>query len=190
MVPPLRRLTFEKRKSKQNASCPTTRCLASARHALTPALLRGPAAKDHPWSSAAIPASMPGCPLRNTCVRPSWLTGRRDQRPPRGGLTAGLVLAGGVHQSELFGLDLWEQARSHWFLCRLQCCEHRLTPVGASLLAIAVVQTQMLLLVPRFCFCSAFDFDLGAPLNHASRTQALRSGHLGMDAEARHRVVG
>ena len=31
-------------------------------------------------------------PLRNTCVRPAWLTGRRDQRPPRGGLIADLVL--------------------------------------------------------------------------------------------------
>ncbi len=45
-----------------------------------------------PWPSAAIPASMPGCPLRNACVRPAWLTGRRDQRPPRGGLIADLVL--------------------------------------------------------------------------------------------------
>ncbi len=34
------------------------------------------AAKGHPWPSAAIPASMPGCPLRNACVRPAWLTGR------------------------------------------------------------------------------------------------------------------
>ncbi len=30
----------------------------------------GPAAIGHPWPSAANPASMPGCPLRNTCVRP------------------------------------------------------------------------------------------------------------------------
>ncbi len=29
----------------------------------------------------------------------------------------------------------------------------------------------------------AFDFDLGRPVNHAGRTQVLRSGHLGMDAE-------
>jgi hypothetical protein len=34
------------------------------------------AAKGHPWPSAANPASMPGCPLRNACVRPSWLMGR------------------------------------------------------------------------------------------------------------------
>jgi hypothetical protein len=29
----------------------------------------------------------------------------------------------------------------------------------------------------------AFDFDLGRPVNHDGRTQVLRSGHLGMDAE-------
>ncbi len=34
------------------------------------------AAKGHPWPSAANPASMPGCPLRNTFVQPSWLMGR------------------------------------------------------------------------------------------------------------------
>ena len=59
-------------------SCPTIRCLAKARHALTPALLRGPAAIGHPWPRAAIPASMPGCPLRNACVRPLEM-GRVDQ---------------------------------------------------------------------------------------------------------------
>ncbi|SDB56735.1 hypothetical protein SAMN03159382_04324 [Pseudomonas sp. NFACC23-1] len=37
---------------------------------------------------------MLGCPLRNTCVRPSWLTGRRDQRPARGGLIADLFRPG------------------------------------------------------------------------------------------------
>ena len=51
-------------------SCPAIRCLAQARHALTPALLRGPAAIGHPWPGAATAASLPRCPLRNTCVRP------------------------------------------------------------------------------------------------------------------------
>ncbi len=62
------------------------------------------AAKGHPWPSAANPASMPGCPLHNAPVQPAWLTGRRDQRPPRGGLTADLALPV-VHP-----LDLWEQS--------------------------------------------------------------------------------
>src|SRR5690349_8861279 len=46
----------------------------------------------HPWPCAAIPASMPGCPLHNACVRPSWLTGPADQKQKRGGLRAELVL--------------------------------------------------------------------------------------------------
>ncbi|EPJ88854.1 hypothetical protein CFII68_10728, partial [Pseudomonas sp. CFII68] len=36
----------------------------------------------------------------------------------------------------------------------------------------------LLLLLP----CFALDLDLDAPLNHAGRTQALWSGHPGMDA--------
>ena len=49
------------------------------------------AAKGHPWPSAATSASMPRCPLRNACVRPSWLTGRPRSKATRGGLIAGLV---------------------------------------------------------------------------------------------------
>ena len=60
------------------ALCPAIRCLAQARHALTPALLRGPAAIGHPWPGAATAASLPRCPLRNTCVRPLG-KGRTDQ---------------------------------------------------------------------------------------------------------------
>jgi len=65
-------------------SCPTIRPLARARGALTPALLRGPAAIGHPWPGAAIPASMPGCPLRNACVRPlemGQVDQDQDQKP-------------------------------------------------------------------------------------------------------------
>ena len=43
-------------------------------------MLRGPAAKGHPWPSAAIPASMPGCPLRNAYVRPAWFNGAPRSR--------------------------------------------------------------------------------------------------------------
>jgi hypothetical protein len=38
---------------------------------LAPALLRGHAAIGHPWPGAASAASMPRCPLRNACARPS-----------------------------------------------------------------------------------------------------------------------
>ncbi|AEA71756.1 Hypothetical protein PSEBR_m1664 [Pseudomonas brassicacearum subsp. brassicacearum NFM421] len=72
-------------------------------------MLRGPAAKGHPWPSAANPASMPGCPLHNACVRPAWLTGRRVQDPFRGGLVADLALPV-AHPSDLFEQDLWEQS--------------------------------------------------------------------------------
>ena len=37
------------------------------------------AAMGHPWPSAANPASLPGYPRLNACVRPSWLTGLTDQ---------------------------------------------------------------------------------------------------------------
>jgi hypothetical protein len=63
----------------------------------------------HSGPSAATSASMPRCPRINACVRPSWLTGRRNQRPPRGGLVADLVLLV-VHPSNLFEQDLWEQS--------------------------------------------------------------------------------
>jgi hypothetical protein len=61
---------FSKRRKGSKRLCPSIRPLAKARGTLTPALLRGPAATGHPWPDAAIPASMPGCPLRNACVRP------------------------------------------------------------------------------------------------------------------------
>jgi hypothetical protein len=61
---------FFKRQKGTKRLCPSIRCLAVARHALTPALLRGPAAIGHPWPGAATAASLPRCPLRNACVRP------------------------------------------------------------------------------------------------------------------------
>ncbi len=61
---------FSRRRKVSKRLCPSIRCLAVARHALTPALLRGPAAIGHPWPGAATAASLPRCPLRNACVRP------------------------------------------------------------------------------------------------------------------------
>ena len=56
------------------------RCLAGARHALTPALLRGSAAMGHPWPSAAKPAS---CRFTH-CAMPAysasaWFNGGQSQ---------------------------------------------------------------------------------------------------------------
>ncbi len=82
-------------------SCPAIRCLAQARHALTPALLRGPAAIGHPWPGAATAASLPRCPLRNTCVRPLGKgQADQDQKPKQ-------------RQRQRQDQQLREQARSH-----------------------------------------------------------------------------
>jgi hypothetical protein len=69
---------FCRRPKGSKRLCPSIRCLAVARHALTPALLRGPAAIGHPWPGAATAASLPRCPLRNACVRPLG-KGQADQ---------------------------------------------------------------------------------------------------------------
>ncbi|AZC37305.1 hypothetical protein C4K37_2918 [Pseudomonas chlororaphis subsp. piscium] len=69
---------FSNAKKVSKKACPSIRCLARARHALTPALLRGHAATGHPWPGAASAASLPRYPLRNACVRPLG-KGRVDQ---------------------------------------------------------------------------------------------------------------
>jgi len=70
---------FSNAKKVSKNARPSIRCLARARHALTPALLRGHAATGHPWPGAASAASLPRYPLRNACVRPLG-KGRVDQR--------------------------------------------------------------------------------------------------------------
>ena len=72
--------------SNQGLFAPFVRCLAQARHALAPVLLRGPAAIGHPWPCAANPASMPGCPLRRTSSRPleGACTAKTKARRPTG----------------------------------------------------------------------------------------------------------
>ncbi len=74
-VPPLRRLTLEKRQSKQNALTPP---LGASPRLGMPAVRHcsvGPPRSAIHGRVAATPASMPGCPLRNTCLRPSWFNG-------------------------------------------------------------------------------------------------------------------
>jgi hypothetical protein len=85
-------------------SCPTIRPLAKARGTLTPALLRGPAAIRHPWPRAAIPASMPGCPLCNACVRPLGMRQvEQDQKPEQSRARADLALVG----ASLLAENVW-----------------------------------------------------------------------------------
>ncbi|QFG30862.1 hypothetical protein F6476_17625 [Pseudomonas umsongensis] len=130
---------FFKRQKGTKRLCPTTRCLARARHALTPALLRG-----SPRWAIHGPARLNRHPCRFThCAEPplGLSRGQENQKPKqqqkRGGLTADLIAA-------LSAIPLWER--------------------GVSAKVRSAVRP------PRFVF------DLGAPLNHDGRTQALRSG--------------
>ena len=56
-------------KSNQKGPAPMSGPPSSG--SLVPVLLRGHAAIGHPWPGAASAASMPRCPLRNACARPS-----------------------------------------------------------------------------------------------------------------------
>ncbi len=74
-VPPLRRLTLEERQSKQSALAPP---LGASLRLGMPAVRHcsvGPPRSAIHGRVAATPASMPGCPLRNTCLRPAWFNG-------------------------------------------------------------------------------------------------------------------
>ncbi|XOQ19531.1 MAG: hypothetical protein ACFWTR_02290 [Pseudomonas shahriarae] len=75
LVPPLRRVTLEERQSKQNALAPP---LGASPRLGMPAVRHcsvGPPRSAIHGRVAATPASMPGCPLRNTCLRPAWFNG-------------------------------------------------------------------------------------------------------------------
>ena len=76
-VPPLRRVTFSKRRKSNQKGLPY-HTAASPRlgGSLTPALSWGHAATGHPWPIAALPASMPVDPLRRTSSRPPGRAGR------------------------------------------------------------------------------------------------------------------
>ena len=74
-VPPLRRVTLEKPQSNQRALAPP---LGASPRLGMPAVRHcsvGPPRSAIHGRVAATPASMPGCPLRNTCLRPSWFDG-------------------------------------------------------------------------------------------------------------------
>ncbi|SUD44387.1 Uncharacterised protein [Pseudomonas fluorescens] len=74
-VPLLQRLTLEEPQSKQRAFAPP---LGASPRLGMPAVRHcsvGPPRSAIPGRVAATPASMPGCPLRNACLRPSWFNG-------------------------------------------------------------------------------------------------------------------
>ncbi|VVN30866.1 hypothetical protein PS662_04873 [Pseudomonas fluorescens] len=109
---------FEKRKVTQR-SCPTTRHLALARCALTPALLRG-----SPRRAILGPARLNRHPCRfSRCAIPAFgqrgFMGRLDQNQKRGGLRADLTVSS-IRPSALntnampHNNSLWERACSRW----------------------------------------------------------------------------
>jgi hypothetical protein len=91
---------------------PSVRPLAKARCSLAPVLLRGPAAIGHPWPGAASPASMPGCPLRRTSIRPSEGAGRSKSKA-EGELTLGLM-SGEKRNQTRFPVGAGLPAKSVW----------------------------------------------------------------------------
>lgn len=66
---PYGELLFAVAKKVTKNACPYIR-VSLRSTPLTPSLLRGPAAKGHPWPIAALAASMPLNPLHKDCVRP------------------------------------------------------------------------------------------------------------------------
>ncbi|AZC30836.1 hypothetical protein C4K38_2876 [Pseudomonas chlororaphis subsp. piscium] len=156
---------------------PSIRCLARARHALTPALLRGPAATGHPWPGAASAASLPRYPLRNACVRPLG-KGRvdqgQDQKPKPSAFYALFVAAAvgcdrarSARQSRRRGVS----GRSRRMVLRL--LRSRSQPAAAA--TGNVFSDRPAGRPPRIAF------DFLAP--SGGGVEVLRSGQLGRDAE-------
>jgi len=158
-------------------SCPSIRPLAKARGALTPALLRGPAATGHPWPGAASAASLPRYPLRNACVRPLG-KGRvdqgQDQKPKPSAFYALFVAAAaGCDRARSARQTRWPgvSGRSRRMVSRLL----RSRPQPAAAATGNVFSDRPTGRSP----CVAFDFL--AP--SGGRVEVLRSGQLGRDAE-------
>ncbi|BBP57652.1 hypothetical protein PHLH4_12420 [Pseudomonas sp. St316] len=112
-VPPLRRVTFGRAPKVTKNALP---------HHLVPRLGSAcpnagiaprAAAKGHPWPSAATSASMPRCPLHNTCVRPAWFNGASRSRSRSKARARARARAGYMPTSMWLSHRYREQARSH-----------------------------------------------------------------------------
>ncbi|CAH0145106.1 hypothetical protein SRABI06_00566 [Pseudomonas brassicacearum] len=117
MVPLLQRVTFGKAPKVTKSALPhhsVPRLGSACPHS---GIAPWAAAKGHPWPSAAIPASMPGCPLRNACVRPAWFNGaprsRSRSRSKARARARARARAGYMPASMCLNLRYREQARSH-----------------------------------------------------------------------------
>jgi hypothetical protein len=171
MVPLLQRVTFEKRKSNQNA---LPRLSAPRLGSVCPHSGIAPraAATGHPWPGAAKPAS---CRFTRSAI-PAFGLGlngavrsKADQKQEHSGLPAGFLLcrselarekpegAAFIQDARVIVNDLREQARSHiWTVPALDfavASPHSSRPVGRCALDL------LLILI------------LGAPLNHAPKPE-------------------
>jgi len=173
-------------------------------------LLPGPAAIGHPWPGAANPASMPGCPLRRTCARPS---DGADQNPKQSKAKQSKAKQSKAKQSKAKQSKA-KQSKAKQSKAKQSKAKQSKYPshaeqksnVGAGLLANAVWHPPLMstdtapsrasplpqrigvqlcfspLIRPSVSSPSAFDlaFEVHAPSR--GRVEVLRSGQPGMDA--------
>jgi hypothetical protein len=134
LVPPLRRVTFGKEPGVPAQPKVTKRALAPPLGASPrlgmPAVRHcsvGPPRSAIPGRVAATPASMPGYPLRNTCLRPSWFNGapeikiksqiknRATAKPEReAAFPCGSWLVGSAVRPPRFAFDLRRPVKPRW----------------------------------------------------------------------------
>ncbi|SDU04421.1 hypothetical protein SAMN05216237_1687 [Pseudomonas yamanorum] len=142
------------------------------------------AATGHPWPGAAKSASLPIYPLHRACLRPSWLTGPADQNQkqikikgtqPRWRSTAA---TGWRCFSVGAGLPAMQTTRciryTQLMLSQASQLPHLTVP--ALDLACAFASPHSSRPVGRCAVDLLLILILGAPLNHAGRTQALERG--------------
>ncbi|MCS3439519.1 hypothetical protein M2399_004979 [Pseudomonas sp. BIGb0450] len=142
------------------------------------------AATGHPWPGAAKSASLPIYPLHRACLRPSWLTGPADQdqkqiniksTQPRWRSTAA---TGWLCFSVGAGLPAMQATRSFRYteVMPSQASQLLQWTVPALAFDLAFASPHSSRPVGRCAVDLLLILILGAPLNHAGRTQVVRSG--------------
>ncbi len=129
MVPLLQRVTFGRAPKVTKSALPHHSAPRLGSVCPHSGIAPWAAAKGHPWPSAAIPASMPGCPLRNACVRPAWLTGRprsKAKAKQKRGTSSIYVAAPSLSRASSLPHSISSEQKIY--------VQHK-TTVGASLLA-------------------------------------------------------
>ena len=148
---------------------------------------------------AATPASMPGCPLRNTCLRPSWFNGAPEIKiksqiksratataMPKPGREAAFPPVGAGLSDRRIAAMAAERTHQSVRYSFVIVNDHRRQELGVPP-APTGLRLPLPLLHTTQAGCQAavlllLILILGAPLNHDGRRQVLRSGHPGRDA--------